>query len=386
MINRSSRPITTLFGIPLHLHWSAMLIALFVAVSASTAVGISDAALGAKVLVGGLAALLFAMSLIIHEYAHALVARRNGIGVRRVSLWALGGLAELEQEPRRWTHEFAVSIAGPLASLALGAFGLVSALALSVMDAAVPMRLFVWLGVINIVLGLFNLLPGLPLDGGRVLHSLIWWRTKNRHRATVITAGTGRIIGFILIGFGAVSVVTGGSGFFTALIGYFIVISAKAASKSAKQSLALGEVTAGSVARPVPPAVNETLTVSEFLAYWLPYQSSEHTALITVDGDGRTTGLVPMASIALVPTTHRDALTLGVIAIPASAMATVSPDTLLADALSYSSSGIILVALPDRVTGIIMPVDLRDDATREAGPSDTPTDNTPTTGMAELTR
>src|SRR5690606_20800741 len=151
------------------------------------------------VLVGALAAVFFGASLLAHEYAHALVARRRGIGVRRVSLWALGGMAELETEPRRWQDELAVSVVGPLTRLAVGGLALGAGIALDLGGATVPGRLLLWLAVLNIVLGLFNLLPGYPLDGGRVLHALSWWRSGNRNKATVVTAGAGRFIGALLI-------------------------------------------------------------------------------------------------------------------------------------------------------------------------------------------
>ncbi|MEI2655373.1 MAG: site-2 protease family protein [Microthrixaceae bacterium] len=185
--------------------------------------GISGGGLGASLLIGALAVLMFGASLIAHEYAHALMARRRGIGVRKVQMWALGGLAELESEPRRWNDEFAVSVVGPLMSLAIGAVSVGAAVGLGFAGADVLATLLAWAAVVNIGLGVFNLLPGFPLDGGRVLHSLIWWRTGKRHRATAITAGSGRVIGAGLIAFGVWSFVNGNGGLLTAFVGWFIL-------------------------------------------------------------------------------------------------------------------------------------------------------------------
>lgn len=359
MIKRSSRPIATLFGIPLHLHWSAVLTALFVAVSAPAAVGITGGGLGASLLIGGLAVLMFGVSLVAHEYAHALMARRRGIGVRKVQMWALGGLAELESEPRRWNDEFAVSLVGPLMSLAIGAAAVATALGLSFAGFDVPAGLFAWTAVLNIGLGVFNLLPGFPLDGGRVLHSLIWWRTGERHRATSVTAGTGRIIGYGLIAFGAWSFLSGGGGLLTAFVGWFILSAAQQARVQALEARRLGGIRAGDVARPLPLAVRGDLTVDDFVRYWLPANPTESEVILVTDTDNRATGLVPMAAIAAVAPLHAPALRLDALAIPATALGVVGPGTDLGDAYAASPSGFILVSEPERLLGFIAPIDLQ---------------------------
>lgn len=359
MINRSSRPIATLFGIPLHLHWTALLTALLIAVSAPAAVGISGGGLGASLLIGGLAVLMFGASLVAHEYAHALVARRRGIGVRRVQMWALGGMAELESEPRRWQDELAVSVVGPLMSLAIGVVAVGAALGLGLGGFDVPASLSAWTAVVNIGLGVFNLLPGFPLDGGRVLHSLIWWRTGRRHRATTITAGTGRVIGYGLIAFGAWSFVTGNGGLLTAFVGWFIVSAAQQARAHASEAERLGGIRAGDVARPLPLAVRGDLTVDDFVRYWLPANPTTSEVVLITDTDQRATGLVPMAAISAVAPLHAPDLRLEALAIPASALGVVGPSTDLGDAFAASPSGFILVSEPERLIGFIAPVDLR---------------------------
>jgi len=300
------------------------------------------------------------------------MARRRGIGVRRVSMWALGGLAELETEPRRPQDEFAVSIVGPLSSLAIGAVSLAAAVGLGLASGGVNVaaQLFAWLAFLNIVLGVFNLLPGFPLDGGRVLHSLIWWRTGKRHRATAVTAGSGRVIGGLLIAFGVWSFLSGGSGLLTAFIGWFIMSSAGQARTQAQQAERLGGRRAGDIARPLPLAVRGDLTVDDFVRFWLPAHPIPTDMVLVTDHDNRATGLVPMAAIAAVAPMRAPGMRLDSLAIPATALAVVAPGTDLGDAFAASPSGFILVSEPDRLLGYITPIDLRQAA--PTGPPPTP--------------
>lgn len=369
MYTRSSRPAATLFGIPLHIHWSALLTAGFIAFSAPATVGVTGSNTGGVLLIGALAALFFGVSLLAHEYAHALVARRRGIGVRRVSLWALGGMAELETEPRRWQDELAVSIVGPLTSIAVGVMSLGAALALDLGGVAVPARLFLWLAVINIGLGIFNLLPGYPLDGGRVLHALAWWRNGNRNRATVVTANAGRVIGMLLVAGGVWMFFNGAGGLLTALIGWFVLSSATQAKAVAIEAGRLAGRRAGDAARPLPPAVRGELSVDDFLTYWAPANPASTEEVVLIDADQRATGVVPMAAVWSMPPQHRPHVTLDALAIPAAAMAVVTPDTDLGDASAMSASGFIMVAEPERLVGLITPRDLHPTPSNEGAPA-----------------
>lgn len=358
MFARSSRPIATLFGIPLHVHWTALITALFIAISAPAAVSVTG---GGAVVIGGLAIALFAFSLLAHEYAHALVARRRGVGVRRVQMWALGGMAELESEPRRWSDEFLIAVVGPIVSLTIGAVAGVAAFFASATSFAVPAELLAWMAVVNLALGIFNLLPGYPLDGGRVLHSLIWWQTGRRHRATTVTATTGQIIGAGLIALGVVSFFAGGSGLITAFVGWFIITAAQQAKAHAAEAERLVGVHAGEIARPLPAAVRGDLSVDEFCRAWVssPITPGSPEVLLVVDTDQRATGLVPMSAIAAVASLHAPGVQLDALAIPATALGVVLPSSDLGDAVASSPSGFILVSEPDRLVGLITPADLR---------------------------
>jgi Zn-dependent protease len=186
------------------------------------------------------AAVLFFASLLAHELAHALEARHRGIGVRSITLYLVGGATELETEATRPGDEFAVTAVGPWTSLVLGcAFGLVAFGADRVGSAASEVgevaALLAW---VNLLLGFFNLLPGAPLDGGRILDSIVWRVTRDRARARRISTGAGRFLGYALIALGfalAVFVADGVfDGVWLALIGWLLSRAATAEGNRAR--------------------------------------------------------------------------------------------------------------------------------------------------------
>ncbi|MDH4144747.1 MAG: site-2 protease family protein, partial [Acidimicrobiia bacterium] len=162
--------IGTVAGIPVHASWTLGLVAALISFSVATSLlpsTVSGLGSGVRTVLGLTAAALFIGSILVHELAHALVARRGGLPVDGITLWLFGGAAFLPEQPRRPGHALAIALAGPLASLALGAgaFGLV--VAGRSLDA--PSSLLVtlgWVGLMNVALAVFNMLPGLPLDGG----------------------------------------------------------------------------------------------------------------------------------------------------------------------------------------------------------------------------
>jgi Zn-dependent protease len=167
---------------------------------------------------------LFA-SLILHELAHSLVARRYGLPVGRITLFLFGGVAELTEEPKSAAAEFWIAVAGPAMSFALaGAFGLVA----YALDAVAPGALSLvlgYLGMINLILATFNLIPAFPLDGGRVLRAVLWRRSGDMMGATRIASRAGSVLALGLMGLGLLSVLSGGglSGIWMGLIGLFVL-------------------------------------------------------------------------------------------------------------------------------------------------------------------
>ena len=182
-----------------------------------------------------LTSVLFFACLFAHELSHALVARARGLPIHKITLFLLGGMAQMEEEPHDASTEFWMAIAGPIASGAIGLMLLALARALGWIPwtntAQTPgVAILVWLGYINLVLGAFNMIPGFPLDGGRVLRAIIWWITGNADRSTKIAAQIGQLIGAGFIAFGIISFFGKGGfgGLWFALIGWFVLQAAGA--------------------------------------------------------------------------------------------------------------------------------------------------------------
>jgi Zn-dependent protease/predicted transcriptional regulator len=185
------------------------------------------------------AGVLFFFSLLLHELAHSLVARHYGIPVPRITLFLFGGMAEIGDEPRTPKIEFFIAIVGPATSLILGlvfsGFGTATAgpgfaeLLGRDQDAALAglsptATLLFWLGPVNILLGLFNLIPGFPLDGGRVLRAAMWWITGDLYRATRLAADAGRLFGWFFMALGVIQALSGAflQGLWLLMIGWFL--------------------------------------------------------------------------------------------------------------------------------------------------------------------
>lgn len=196
--------------------------------------------------VGSIASLLLFATVLLHELAHAAVAIRRGIDVPRITLFIFGGVSHLSGNPRTAREEFFISVAGPLTSIVIalvcGAAGLAAGLVNDQVAAVLE-----YLAVVNLVLGLFNLLPGFPLDGGRVFRSIVWGRTQSFQRATQVAGAVGALFGSILMGFGLVILLTGNvlTGVWLGLIGWFL----NGAARSESQGVALERLLTGLTAR-----------------------------------------------------------------------------------------------------------------------------------------
>src|ERR671933_846508 len=156
---------------------------------------------------GLVGAALFLACVLVHELAHVVVAKAAGVHVESVTLWLLGGVAQLRDEPRSPGAEFAIAVVGPLTSLALGGgFGAVAALLSALGADRLAVGVAAYLAAVNLLLALFNLVPAAPLDGGRVLRAAVWRWTGDRVRAGVVASRAGRIFGLVLIAIGLVQV------------------------------------------------------------------------------------------------------------------------------------------------------------------------------------
>jgi len=227
---RGGIPIGRAFGIQLRLHYSWFIIFGLVTWALTESYFPSvfpDWNLGSRIAAGIVTSLLFFGSVLVHELSHSVVSQRQGIPVQSITLFVFGGVSQITEEPKQPKDEFRMAIAGPLSSLVIG--GILWGIFFGVRNSDVFALQFIaaityWLGYINLALGVFNLIPGFPLDGGRVFRSLWWWRSHNLKSATRVASTIGRGIGFLFI-FGGIYLVFTSywfDGIWLALIGWFL--------------------------------------------------------------------------------------------------------------------------------------------------------------------
>jgi Zn-dependent protease len=346
-------------GIPVGASWSALLIAGLIAWSLAgrllpvQAPGLAPAAYW---LAGTAGAVLFLASLLAHEVGHAVVARRAGLRVRGITLWLLGGVAQLEDEPANPRDELRVAMVGPAVSLALAAgFGLAAAALAVAGGPAVAVAVVAWLAVGNAALALFNLLPAAPLDGGRVLRGLLWRRHGNRVRASVTATTAGVWVGGALVVYGLLGSVAdwGFGSLWTALVGWFLVVAARQERDHARLRADLGGLRADQVMTPAPPAAPAWFTVDAFLRTYIePWRAA---ALPLRGFDGHPAGVVTAAALYAVPRERRHLVRAGDVAIPMAALVLVTPDQPVADLPARLAGGrtLAVVVAGGQAVGLI---------------------------------
>ena len=351
-------------GIPVGASWSALLIALLIAWSLGGQLlpaQVPGLAPAAYWLAGAAGAGLFLGSLLAHEIGHALVARRAGLRVRGITLWLLGGVAQLEDEPKSPGDELRVAIVGPAVSLALAVgFGLV---ALGLSAAGSPALVGVvaaWLALGNAALAVFNLLPAAPLDGGRVLRGLLWRHHGNRVRASVTATRAGVWVGGGLVAYGLLGAFTGwGIGtLWTALVGWFLVTAARQERDQAILGRGLGGLRADQVMAPAPAVAPAWFTVDAFLRNYVePWRA---TLLPVRSFDGHPAGVVTAAALYAVPQDRRHIVRAGDVAIPMSALPVVAPDQPVGDLAARLAGGrtVAAVVAGGQLLGLITADDL----------------------------
>jgi len=346
MTMKNGLRIGRLFGINIYLDWSWLLIFLLVAWSLATQFALMHPAWGPELAwsVAIAAALLFFASVLAHELAHSIVAQAQGIPVRNITLFLFGGVANIQQEPRSPRGEFLLAIVGPLTSLAIGGFCLlaVSLFAPLSADAALnpglafasldPLTtLLLWLGSANIVLGIFNLLPGFPLDGGRVLRAILWGVTGNFRTATRWAAGVGQVLAWLLI-FSGIAMIFGVEipffgtgligGLWLAFIGWFMSSAARQSYQQVVVHDMLEGVPAARLMRANVPAVSPGTSTSDLVHHYM--MGTDERAFPVLDGD-RLVGLVTLEDIRKVAREDWDTTSAAEIMTPADQLAVVQP-------------------------------------------------------------
>ena len=329
------------------------------------------------------AAVLFFVSILLHELSHALVAQRSGIRVRRVTLFVFGGLAQIEREPDRWAVELRVAIAGPLTSLTIGllCLALVSATRqlpelATATDADVPgmlarlgsaQTLLLWLGQVNLILAVFNLVPAFPLDGGRVLRAVLWRFSGDLHRATrwassigqafawlFIAAGVGMILGLHvpLLGSGLVN------GLWLAFIGWFLNNSALVSYRQLMTREALEGVTVSQVMLTRFDAVDPDMSVESLINEYVLRSGQRAFPAVR---DGRLFGMVFLQDLSHLDSGARSNLRVRDVMMPIERLMALKPEDDAFDALRILLDGRVgqaPVVQDGRMTGLVRREDI----------------------------
>lgn len=350
-------------GVPVGLHWSVFGVAvlLLVGLSAQLPRSFPGRPFGVYLLAAAVTAVLFVLSLLAHELAHAVVARRNQVEVDGITLWLLGGVARLRGEAMSPGADFRIAVVGPVTS-AVAAAGFGALAWLSDVSGLPPLTagVLVYLMGINALLAGFNLVPAAPLDGGLVLRSLVWKWRGDRLTATVLATRAGRLFGFLLIGLGLLWALTGqGLGLWWILLGLFVVTMAGAEEHQARAGAALAGLRVRDVMTPDPDTVRGDLGVADFIRDVALLR--RHSAFPLVDTVGRVQGLVTLNRLRSVPIERRVTATLREVACPPDEVPLAEPDeslTALLPRLVGCADGRALVLDHGRLVGFVSPGDI----------------------------
>ncbi len=328
---KGSVPIGKFFGIQLRLHFSWFMIFILVTYVLSAAYFPSaypDWPIAMMVGAGLLTSLIYFSSVVIHELSHSLVAIHEKIGIKSITLFFLGGVAEMESEPKSAGDEFRMAIAGPLASLVLGAIFLGIFFGIGEADSLAGQffsAVSYYIGFINVFLAVFNLIPGFPLDGGRVFRSLIWAITKDLSRSTRIAANIGRVFGYLFIAFGVFQIFTSNfsNGIWLVLIGWFLT---NAAVSSYSQTI-IEQTLKGHKAREIMAQSCQITSPA------LPLDTFVNDIMLKSDqrcfpvGDAeQTEGLITLSDIKLIPREDWARTSVRQVMKPLSEVKAVAPD------------------------------------------------------------
>ncbi len=353
-------------GIHVGLNWSLLVIALLIAWSLATGLLPSAApgqTSGAYWTAGVVSAFVYLASLLAHELAHSVVAMRRGVRVEGITLWLFGGVSRFSSESSSPGAQALITFVGPLTSLLLGVLFFLGSVAVGggAHPGLVPATLS-WLGYINILLGVFNLLPAFPLDGGRLLQSLIWLGQGDRLRATRIAARIGMAFAFLLIAYGLVTLLVAGSligGVWSVFLGWFLLSAARAEEASGLIRQALSGISVAEVMTPNPVQAPDDISVEDALHGYI--LASRHSTFPTHDAGGRLSGLLTLAALKNVPPDARMTTLIKEITCPLDRVSTASPADPITNLLNVSegcSEGRTLVVDSDRLLGIVSPSDI----------------------------
>ncbi len=352
-----------ILGIPIAVDYSWFIV--FGLISLSLSWGVLPGAVPglswwAYLLLGVVTTGLLFLSVLIHEVAHSVVAQRHGLPVRGITLFIFGGASQLEEEPASAAVEFRMAVAGPLTSLALAAifflaYRWVAGAGLRPLAAVTRQLAF-----INLGLALFNMLPGFPLDGGRLLRAAIWSATKNLRKATAMAASSGQVFGYVLIALGIFAFFAGQTvlGVWNAFIGWFLLNAAQASYQQLLARQALAGVAVAKLMSHERPEVSPDLTLEQLVHdYLLHYDYN----VFPVVEEGRLVGTVGMNEVRSVDRSQWPSRRVREVAKPASEEQIVGPHFDAWSAIGRLSRGeceCLFVVSEGQLLGIVNKTDL----------------------------
>ena len=316
------------------------------------------------------AAVVFFASLLAHEVSHAVVARRNGVGVQSITLWLFGGVAQLEGEAHSAGADFRIAAIGPGTSIALAVVFAGGQLATTAAGGGgLPADVFSWLWKINLLLAAFNLIPAAPLDGGRILRAALWRLWHDRNRATVAAARAGRVFGALLVVVGIVEFAYGGYvGLWPAVLGWFLYSAAGVEERAARIRSGIAKLTVGAVMVPNPPTVASRSSLADVgRALW----SFHGEAVPVIDDQGLLAGVLTLAAVRSVPTWRAADTAVSELALPLSAVAVGHAEepavALLRRMAAAGGTPALVLDGANRLAGIVSPADIEHAVRRAAG-------------------
>ncbi|MFB2770439.1 site-2 protease family protein [Pelatocladus sp. BLCC-F211] len=291
-----------LFGIPFYIHPSWFLVLGLVTWSYSGGLAAQFPQLGGglALLLGLMTALLLFSSVVAHELGHSFVAIRQGINVKSITLFIFGGLASLEKESKTPAEAFWVAIAGPLVSLVL--FGIFTAIGFGTAVSGPLAAILAVVATVNLALALFNLIPGLPLDGGNILKAIVWKITGNPYKGVVFASRVGQIFGWVAIASGLLPLILFGSfaNFWNLLIGFFLLQNAGNAAQFARVQEQLTGLTAADAVTFDSPIVSAHLTLREFVDERF-FKGQNWRRFLVTDDNGQLLGTINVDNLRSVP-------------------------------------------------------------------------------------
>jgi Zn-dependent protease/CBS domain-containing protein len=349
-----------LFGIPFFINFSWFLVLGLVTWDYGNELGFSFPQLGGFAWVLGLgAALMLFASVLAHELGHSFVAMRQGIPVNSITLFIFGGLASMGEESKTPGDAFWVAIAGPLVSIVL--FTLLTLVSLFGGITGAPAAIVNLIASINLALALFNLLPGLPLDGGNALKAIVWKITGKPYKGLAFASKAGQFLGWVGVGLGLLSVLglSNIGSFWTLIVGWFLLQNAGRSAQAASVQEQLSGLTAADAVTPNSPVVSAELSLREFANNYVIGNATDWKKYLVTDAEGKMIGEIAVDAMKTIPTNDWWNVQVKELVQPAEQLVTVAIDmpllevvTLLEEknvqTLAVLKDGVVLAGLLEK--------------------------------------